>query len=80
MSIQAIIQGYKPASKFLLLLGLFLFSLGLASIVQVLVLFPFAEMKSINDVAALTDFTNPSIIKGMKIAQAVSARSGLPIG
>lgn len=73
MSIQAIIQGYKPASKFLLLLGLFLFSLGLASIVQVLVLFPFAEMKSINDVAALTDFTNPSIIKGMKIAQAVSA-------
>lgn len=73
MSIQAIIQGYKPAGKFLLLMGLFLFFLGLASLAQVLIIFPFAEMKSMNDIASLTDFSNPNIIKGMKIAQAVSA-------
>ena len=73
MSIQSIIQGFQPAGKFLLLIGLFLFCLGIASIAQVLILLPFAEMKSINDIASLTDFSNPNIIKGMKIAQAVSA-------
>ena len=72
MSIQSIIQGYNPAGKFLLLIGLFLFCLGLASLAQVLILFQFAEMKSINDIASLTDFSNPNILKGMKIAQAVS--------
>jgi len=73
MPIQSIIQGYRPASKFLLLIGLFLFSLGIASVAQVLILFPFADMKSMNDIASLTDYTNPNIIKGMKLAQAASA-------
>jgi len=72
MYLRSTIQNYQPARKFLLLIGLFLFCLGIASVVQVLILLPFAKMKSIQDMAALTDFTNPDIITGMKIAQAVS--------
>jgi len=69
MSIQSTIQQYHPARKFLLLIGLFLVFLTVASVVQVLIILPFTDLKSINNL----DFSNPSIIQAMKIAQAVSA-------
>ena len=73
MSIQTTIEKFHPSGKFFLLMGLFLLCLGVASVVQVLILASFADLKSINDIAKLEDFSNPNIIKGMKIAQAVSA-------
>ncbi len=73
MSIQSIIQSYSPAGKLLLLFGLFLFCLGIATLAQILILFPFADMNSLDDVAALSDFSNPRLITGMKLAQGISA-------
>ena len=69
MSIQSIVQQYHPSKKLLLLIGLFLVWLAVASVAQVLIILPFADIKSINNL----DFTNPQIINAMKIAQAVSA-------
>lgn len=66
-----------PSGKFFLLLGLFLLFLGIASVVQVLVMLPFAGISSFNDIAKienlLSDMSNPGIVQGMKIAQALSA-------
>ncbi|MBI3502155.1 MAG: CPBP family intramembrane metalloprotease [Bacteroidetes bacterium] len=72
MSIQSTIQNFHPAGKFLLLIGLFLVALVIAGIIQVVILIPFADIKSINDLANLEDVSNPKLITGMKIAQAVS--------
>ena len=69
MSIQSIVQQYHPSKKLLLLIGLFLVWLGVASIVQVLIILPFTDLKSISNL----DFTNPKIINAMKMGQAVSA-------
>lgn len=73
MSIQTTIEKFHPSGKFLLMMGIFLLCVGFASVVQVLILASFADLKSINDIAKLEDFSNPNIIKGMKIAQALSA-------
>jgi uncharacterized protein len=73
MSIQATIEKFHPSGKFLLLTGLFLLFLGVASIAQVVILAAFADMHSMIDIVKLTDFSNPAIIKGMRIAQGVSA-------
>lgn len=77
MSIQSTIQRFHPSGKFLLLLGLFLLCLGITSVVQVLILLPYSglQLKDLADeqkLLLLQDFSNPNIIKGMKIAQAVS--------
>ena len=77
MSIQSTIQRFHPSGKFFLLLGLFLFCLGIASMIQMLIILPFSglQLKDLADeqnLALLQDFSNPNIIKGMKIAQAVS--------
>src|ERR1035437_5747763 len=69
MSIQSIVQQYHPSKKLLLLIGLFLVWLAVASVAQVLIILPFADIKSINNL----DFTNPQIINAMKMGQAVSA-------
>ncbi|HEY4799303.1 MAG TPA: CPBP family intramembrane glutamic endopeptidase, partial [Bacteroidia bacterium] len=73
MSIQSTVQNFHPSGKFLMFIGMFLLGLALASIAQVIIILPFSDMKSINDLAKLEDFSNPNIIKAMKIAQAVSA-------
>jgi hypothetical protein len=66
-----------PSWKFFIFLGLFLLFLGIASIVQIFVLIPFADVSSLNDIAnienLLSDMSNPAIVQGMKIAQAISA-------
>lgn len=67
-----IIKQLPPAGKFFFLLALFIASLIVASVVQLLVLLPYADLKSINDIAKLEDLSSPNIIKGMKIAQAAS--------
>ncbi|MBI4930161.1 MAG: CPBP family intramembrane metalloprotease [Bacteroidetes bacterium] len=72
MSIQTTIQRFHPSGKFFLLLGLFLLCLGIASVIQVLIILPYADLQSMKDLAKLEDFSNPNIVKGMKIAQAVS--------
>ena len=72
MSIQSIIEKFHPSGKFFLLLGLFLLCLGIASVIQVLIILPYADLKSMGDLAKLEDFSNPRIVQGMKIAQAVS--------
>jgi hypothetical protein len=73
MPLQSIIQQFHPARKFLFLIGLFLFFLAIASVAQVLIILPYTDFTSIKDLALLDDFSNPTIIKGLKIAQAVSA-------
>jgi len=73
MSIQSVVQRFHPSGKFLMLIGLFLLFLGIATIAQVIILFSYSDLKSFHDIAKLGDFTNPNIVKGMKIAQAVSA-------
>jgi len=73
MFIQSQIEAQHPARKFMLLLGLFLFCLGIATVAQILILFLFAEMESMQDIASLSDYNNPKIITGMKIAQGASA-------
>jgi len=77
MSIQSTIQNFHPSGKFFLLLGLFLLCLGIASVLQVLILLPYSglQLKDLADgqkLSLLQDFSNPNIIKGMKIGQAVS--------
>jgi hypothetical protein len=72
MSIQSTIERFHPASKFLLLIGLFLLFLGVTSVLQVVILASYSDIKSIKDIAKLSDFSNPDIIKAMKIAQAAS--------
>lgn len=69
MSIQFSIQKFHSSSKLLVLIGLFLVFLAIASVIQVLIILPYADLKSINNL----DFTNPNIIRAMKLAQAVSA-------
>lgn len=73
MPIQPVLSQFNPATKFLLLICLFLVFLGVASVAQVVILASYADIKSITDMAALTDYTNPNVINGMKTAQAVSA-------
>lgn len=67
----------RPSGRFFLLLGLFLFFLAIASALQVLVIIPFAGLSSADELAKiedlLSDFSNPSLVQGMKLAQALSA-------
>lgn len=62
-----------PSGKLAILIGLFFISIGISTFLQILILLPFADIKSLGDISALTDFSNPNILKGMKIAQGVSA-------
>ena len=54
------------------MMGVVLLCLGVASVIQILILASFADLKSIHDITKLEDFSNPNIIKGMKIVQTVS--------
>lgn len=72
MFLQSTIQQYRPSTKFLLLLSFFLMGLGIASVVQALVLTLFADIKSPADMVNLQDLSNPKLVMAMKIGQAVS--------
>lgn len=72
MPIQSAVRQLHPSAKFFLLLGLFLFCLSISSLMQMLIILPYADLKSISDLAKLEDFSNPNLLKGLKIAQAVS--------
>lgn len=73
MSIQSTIEKFHPSGKFIMLIGLFVLFLGVASVLQVVILASYADMTSMKDLAKLQDISNPNVIKGMKISQAVSA-------
>ncbi len=73
MTIQSTIERFHPAGKFLLLIGLFMIFLGVASVLQVIILASYSDIQSMKDIAKLEDFSNPNILKAMKIAQAASA-------
>ena len=73
MTIQSTLEKFHPAGRLLLLIGIFLIFLGVASILQVVILAGYADLHSLKDLARLEDVSDPNIIKGMKIAQAVSA-------
>ena len=72
MTLSSSLKGLQPSGKFMFLLGLFLISIAVASILQVAIILPFSNLKSLTDLASLNDFSDPNLITGMKIAQAVS--------
>lgn len=73
MTIQSNLSRLHPSGKFLLLMAMFMVALGAASTLQVLILAYFADMHSMLDIVKLTDYNNPRVIQGMKVAQGVSA-------
>ena len=73
MGQQPLLTYLSPAGKFWMLMLLFLLSLMIFSLIAALVLIPFSGISSLSDIGKITDYTNPNVIIGMKVAQTISA-------
>ena len=72
MPIASSLHKRSPFAKCMFLLGLFLVSTSIASVLQIAIILPFSNCKSWSDLAILNNLSDPAIVVGMKIAQAVS--------
>ena len=73
MNSKAPLEGSSPASKFLILMGLFLVCFVVFQLLGILVAMPFAHISGLYELGKLSDYTNPGTIMGLKMAQIVSA-------
>jgi len=63
----------SPLARFWLLILIFTFCFFVFSFISTLVILPFADIKNLQNIEKLTDFNNPHLLTGLKIAQFISA-------
>jgi uncharacterized protein len=73
MPMQPVLSTFSPTVKLLLLLSLFILFLGVASVLQVVILAAYSGTPAANDITTLlNNYSNPKLVQGMKMAQAIS--------
>ncbi|MEO6883067.1 MAG: CPBP family intramembrane glutamic endopeptidase [Bacteroidia bacterium] len=73
MNTLAPLEKNSPASQFFILMGLFLVCLVVFSVLAIIAAMPFAHISGINDIGKLSNYGDPDVVMGLKMAQVVSA-------
>lgn len=70
---QPLLAHLSPSGKFWILMLLFMLSLIIFSLLAAIILIPFSGVHGLSDIGKISDYNNPNVILGLKIAQTVSA-------